>query len=47
MGASVGIGGFPKEGAVYLFYTPTAIDPQTRTLKDVPNGDNAFWVLMV
>ena len=47
MGVAVGIGGLPKEGAVYLFYTPTATDPQTLTLKDVPNGDNAFWSLTV
>lgn len=47
MGVAVGIGGLPKEGAVYLFYTPTSTDPQTLTLKDVPNGDNAFWSLTV
>ena len=47
MGVAVGIGGLPKEGAVYLFYTPTSTEPQTLTLKDVPNGDNAFWSLTV
>ena len=47
MGVAVGIGGMPKEGAVYLFYTPTSTDPQSLTLKDVPNGDNAFWSLTV
>ena len=47
MGVAVGIGGLPKEGAVYLFYTPTSTDPQTLTLKDVPNGENAFWSLTV
>ena len=47
MGVAVGIGGLPKEGAVYLFYTPTSTDPQTLTLQDVPNGDNAFWSLTV
>ena len=47
MGVAVGIGGLPKEGAVYLFYTPTSSDPQSLTLKDVPNGDNAFWSLTV
>ena len=47
MGVAVGIGGLPKEGAVYLFYTPTSTDPQTLTLRDVPNGDNAFWSLTV
>ena len=47
MGVAVGIGGLPKEGAVYLFYTPSSQKPQTLTLKDVPNGDNAFWSLTV
>jgi hypothetical protein len=47
MGVAVGIGGLPKEGAVYLFYTPSSSEPQTLTLKDVPNGDNAFWSLTV
>ena len=47
MGVAVGIGGLPKEGAVYLFYTPSSSQPQTLTLKDVPNGDNAFWSLTV
>ena len=47
MGVAVGIGGLPKEGAVYLFYTPTSSDPQSLMLKDVPNGDNAFWSLTV
>ena len=47
MGVAVGIGGIPKEGAVYLFYTPSSTEPQTLTLKDVPNGDNAFWSLTV
>jgi len=47
MGVAVGIGGLPKEGAVYLFYTPTSTEPQTLTLRDVPNGDNAFWSLTV
>ena len=47
MGVAVGIGGLPKEGAVYLFYTPTSTDPQSLTLKDVPIGDNAFWSLTV
>ena len=47
MGVAVGIGGLPKEGAVYLFYTPTSTKPQTLTLRDVPKGDNAFWSLTV
>lgn len=47
MGVAVGIGGLPKEGAVYLFYTPSSTEPQMLTLKDVPNGDNAFWSLTV
>ena len=47
MGVAVGIGGLPKEGAVYLFYTPSSSEPQTLTLKDVPNGVNAFWSLTV
>ena len=47
MGVAVGIGGLPKEGAVYLFYTPSSAEPQTLTLNDVPNGDNAFWSLTV
>jgi len=47
MGVAVGIGGLPKEAAVYLFYTPTSTDSQTLTLRDVPNGDNAFWSLTV
>ena len=47
MGVAVGIGGLPKEGAVYLFYTPSSSEPQTLALKDVPNGDNVFWSLMV
>ena len=47
MGVAVGIGGLPKEGAVYLFYTPTSAESQTLTLRDVPNGDNAFWSLTV
>ena len=47
MGVAVGIGGLPKEGAVYLFYTPTSTEPQTLTMQDVPNGDNAFWSLTV
>lgn len=47
MGVAVGIGGLPKEGAVYLFYTPSSEQAQTLTLKDVPNGSNAFWSLTV
>lgn len=47
MGVAVGIGGLPKEGAVYLFYTPSSSEPQTLKLNDVPNGDNAFWSLTV
>ena len=47
MGVAVGIGGLPKEGAVYLFYTPFSEKAQTLTLKDVPNGSNAFWSLTV
>ena len=47
MGVAVGIGGLPKEGAVYLFYTPKSTEPQSLTLQDVPNGDNAFWSLTV
>ena len=47
MGVAVGIGGLPKEGAVYLFYTPSSQKAQTLTLKDVPNGSNAFWSLTV
>ena len=47
MGVADGIGGLPKEGAVYLFYTPKSTEPQTLTLRDVPNGDNAFWSLTV
>ena len=47
MGVAVGIGGLPKEGAVYLFYTPSSSEPQSLILKDVPNGDNAFWSLTV
>ena len=44
MGVAVGIGGLPKEGAVYLFYIPSSSEPQTLALKDVPNGDNVFLV---
>ena len=29
------------------FYTPTSAESQTLTLRDVPNGDNAFWSLTV
>ena len=47
MGVAVGIGGLPKEGAVYLFYTPSSEQAQTLTLKDVPYGNNAFWSLTV
>ena len=47
MGVAVGIGGLPKEGAVYLFYTPTSTEPQMLTMRDVPNGYNAFWSLTV
>ena len=47
MGVAVGIGGLPKEGAVYLFYTPSSDEAQTLTLKDVPYGSNAFWSLTV
>gem|GEM_PF-135930 len=47
MGVAVGIGGLPKEGAVYLFYTPSSDKPQMLTLKDVPYGSNAFWSLTV
>jgi len=46
-GCGCGIGGLPKEGAVDLFYLPSSDQPQTLTLKDVPNGDNAFWSLTV
>ena len=47
MGVAVGIGGLPKEGAVCLFYALTPTAPQTLTLRDVPNGDNAFWSMTV
>ena len=47
MGVAVGIGGLPKVGAVDLFYTPTSTQPQTLTMRDVSNGDNAFWSLTV
>ena len=47
MGVAVGIGGLPKEGAVYLFYTSRSTEPQTLTLRDVPDGNNAFWSLTV
>ena len=47
MGVAVGIGGLPKECAFYLFYTPRSTEPQTLTLRDVPDGNNAFWSLTV
>jgi hypothetical protein len=46
-GVAVGWGGMPKEGAVYLFYDKNSDQAQTLTLKNVPNGDNAFWSITV
>ena len=47
VGVAIGWGGQPKEGAVYLFYTPDSSEHQTLTLSDVPHADNAFWSITV
>lgn len=47
VGVAIGWGGQPKEGAVYLFYTPDSSEHQTLTLIDVPHADNAFWSITV
>ena len=47
-GVGVGWGGLPKQGAVYPI--PKVVDstePQTLTLKDVPNDPRAFWSVTV
>ena len=41
MGVAVGIGGLPKEAAVYLFYTHFHRFPDAHP-EGCPNGDNAF-----
>ena len=46
-GPAVGWGGLTKEGAIYLFIQDEPNAPQTLTLKDVPNADNAFWSITV
>jgi hypothetical protein len=46
-GVAIGWGGMTKEGAVYLFYNEASGAAKTLTLKDVPNGDNAFWSITV
>ena len=38
---------YPRKVLFICFYTPSSSEPQTLTLKDVPNGDNAFWSLTV
>ena len=47
VGVAIGWGGQPKEGAVYLFYTPDSMEHQTLTLNNVPHADNAFWSITV
>lgn len=47
VGVAIGWGGQPKEGAVYLFYTPDSAEHQTLTLDKVPHADNAFWSITV
>ncbi len=47
VGVAIGWGGQPKEGAVYLFYTPDSVEHQTLTLSTVPHADNAFWSITV
>ena len=47
VGVAIGWGGQPKEGAVYLFYTPDSAQHQTLTLNNVPHADNAFWSITV
>ena len=47
VGVAIGWGGQPKEGAVYLFYTPDSAEHQTLTLNNVPHADNAFWSITV
>ena len=47
VGVAIGWGGQPKEGAVYLFYTPDSAEHQTLTLNNVPHAANAFWSLTV
>lgn len=47
-GVAIGWGGLPKQGAVYPFPKAVdSIDPQTLTLKDVPNDPRAFWSVTV
>ncbi len=47
VGVAIGWGGQPKEGAVYLFYTPDSDEHQTLTLSEVPHAANAFWSITV
>ena len=47
VGVAIGWGGQPKEGAVYLFYTPDSTEHQTLALNNVPHADNAFWSITV
>ena len=47
VGVAIGWGGQPKEGAVYLFYTPDSDEHQTLTMSNVPHADNAFWSITV
>ena len=47
VGVAIGWGGQPKEGAVYLFYTPDSDAHQTLTLSGVPHAANAFWSITV
>ncbi len=45
VGTAAGWGGFTAERAVYPFYFPESVEPQTLTLKDVPA--KAFWSVTV
>ena len=47
IGVAIGWGGQPKEGAVYLFYTPDSDAHQTLTLTEVPHAENSFWSITV
>ena len=47
-GVAIGWGGLPKQGAVYPFpNVVNSIEPQTLTLKNVPNDPRAFWSVTV
>ena len=47
-GVAIGWGGLPKQGAVYPFpNVVNSTEPQTLTLKNVPNDPRAFWSVTV